>query len=269
LSKQAVVQSGKFQLGVVEIVNLHPEMHPDLIGELHRIESTHWWYRGRRKILQKLLMPHLDVIPPGPILDLGSGPGTNSRVLEPIPRKLFALDSSLDALRYCRERNYANGVLADAIATPYQDRTFSLVFAADILEHIADDEMAAAEIFRILKPSGVAVIVVPAYKILWGWQDEISGHYRRYSPARLRSLISNSGLEIVRLTCMNLLLALPILFARGLLRLTGFSPKSENALLPDLLNPILYSAFIAEMPLLYRLDIPYGTSVVCFARRAN
>jgi|GEM_PF-126173 SAM-dependent methyltransferase len=248
-------------------LNAPPNMHPDLVSELHAIKSRHWWYRGRRTVLRALLSPHLRTIPSGPILDLGSGPGTNRDLLEPLDRSPFALDSSIEALRLCRDARYAAGTLADAVSIPFRDRSFALVLAADILEHVAGDPAATAEIWRVLKPGGLAVVVVPAFNVLWGWQDQVSGHHRRYSPAALRERLTDSGFEIVRLTCMNTLLALPILVARKLLQVTKLSARSENQLLPGLFNPILYAIFAAETPFVSRWNMPYGTSVVCLARR--
>ncbi len=244
-----------------------PNMHPELLGELQAIKSRHWWYRGRRTVLRAVLSPHQRSIPSGPILDLGSGPGTNRDLLGPLDRPLFALDSSVEALRACQDARYAAGTLADAVAVPFRDRTFALVLAADILEHVADDPTTAAEIFRVLKPGGLALVVVPAFDSLWGWQDQVSGHYRRYSPAAIRKLLRNSGFDVVRTTCLNTLLALPILAVRRLLRLTNFAARSENQILPNLLNPIMYAIFAAEAPIVSRWDMPYGTSVVCLARR--
>jgi SAM-dependent methyltransferase len=244
-------------------------MHPDLVSELYAIKSRHWWYRGRRTVLRALLSPHLRTIPSGPILDLGSGPGTNRDLLDPLARSPFALDSSIEALSLCRDTRYAAGTLADAVSVPFRDRSFALVLAADILEHIPDDPAAARETWRVLKPGGLAVVVVPAFNSLWGWQDEVSGHQRRYSPAAIRSRLTDAGLDIIRSTCMNTLLALPILAARRILGRTNMAARSENQLLPALLNPILYSIFAAEAPFVSRWNAPYGTSVVCLARRPN
>ncbi len=242
-------------------------MHPDLFTELHAIKSLHWWYRGRRTVLNALIRPHLQAVPSGPILDLGSGPGTNHDLLEPFARPLFALDSELESLRICQDSHYTCGTLADAVAVPFREQTFALVLAADILEHVGDDSTVADEILRVLKPGGLAVVVVPAFKSLWGWQDEVSGHHRRYSPAAIRNRLTNSGLDVVRTTCMNTLLTLPIFAARKMLRLTNLAPRSENQILPDVLNPILYAIFAVEKPIVCRWDIPFGTSVVCLARR--
>jgi hypothetical protein len=66
---------------------------------------------------------------------------------------------------------------------------------------------------------------------------------------------------------MNILLAGPILAARKLLKRTNLPARSENRLLPEILNPLLYAIFAAETAVVSRWDVPYGTSVVCVARR--
>lgn len=44
-----------------------------------------------------------------------------------------------------------------------QDDSFSLVWCSHVLEHIENDRKAIAEFFRVLRPSGLAVILVPIY----------------------------------------------------------------------------------------------------------
>ncbi len=111
------------------------------------------------------------------------------------------------------------------------------------------------------------MIVVPGFKSLWGWQDEVSGHFRRYSPTEIRRRTEGAGLAVLRTTCMNGLLALPILVARNILRRSHFQTRSENLLTPRWADPILYLFLAVEAVLSRWIDLPYGTSVVCVARR--
>ncbi len=242
-------------------------MQSNLHVELHQIRSRHWWYRGRRTVLGAILAPYLSSIPDGNLLDLGSGPATNHDLIGPLGRPIFALDLSAEALNLSKRSGYGTGVLADAVSIPFRDESFVMVIATDLLEHIEDDSAALAEISRTLKPDGLVLVVVPAFQNLWGWQDEVSGHHRRYSPSEVRRLVEDGGLEVVRSTCMNILLAGPILAARKLLKRTHLPARSENRLLPEILNPLLYAIFAAETPVVSRWDVPYGTSVVCVARR--
>lgn len=49
----------------------------------------------------------------------------------------------------------------DLQALPFQDARYDVVFASHVLEHVRDDRTAIAEIRRILKPGGVAILPVP------------------------------------------------------------------------------------------------------------
>lgn len=54
-------------------------------------------------------------------------------------------------------------------ALPYPDDTFDAVILSEILEHVDDDVAALKEVYRVLKPGGVAAITVPNadYPFLW------------------------------------------------------------------------------------------------------
>ncbi len=60
----------------------------------------------------------------------------------------------------------------DMLAMPYPDRTFDLVIANHVLEHVADDQAAIREIARVLKPGGYAVLQTPFSAVLTNtWSD--------------------------------------------------------------------------------------------------
>jgi SAM-dependent methyltransferase len=44
---------------------------------------------------------------------------------------------------------------------PFEDRAYDFLFASHVLEHVRDDERALAEIRRVLRPGGIAVLPVP------------------------------------------------------------------------------------------------------------
>jgi hypothetical protein len=81
-----------------------------------------------------------------------------------------------------------------------------LVTAFDILEHIEEDYLAAAEITRVLRPGGTALIAVPADMALWSAHDTAVGHVRRYTRATLAEVIGKGGLLIEDMWSWNVLL---------------------------------------------------------------
>lgn len=50
---------------------------------------------------------------------------------------------------------------ADLTALPFEDASCDCIFASHVLEHVQDDNRALAEIRRVLRPGGVAILPVP------------------------------------------------------------------------------------------------------------
>jgi ubiquinone/menaquinone biosynthesis C-methylase UbiE len=88
-------------------------------------------------------------------------------------------------------------LLADCLALPLQDASVDAIASANVLEHVADDEGALREMHRILRPGGLAAIVVPAGPGLYDAYDEHLGHERRYARRELARRGERAGLEVV------------------------------------------------------------------------
>jgi len=106
---------------------------------------------------------------------------------------------------------------------------------------------------------------------LWGLQDEVSHHFRRYTAPDLRRKVKSAGLEIDKLTYANMFLFPFIWAGRQALKLVNnnIQGTSENDLHPSWSNQILRRIFLAEKPLLRQIDLPLGVSVFCIARKAS
>lgn len=234
-----------------------------------QVEREHWWFRGRRRILQTFLEGLDPPLPARPaVLDVGCGTGANAAVLAAGGRPVVGVDPSPSAHRLRRRAGRPDGVRAAAEALPFADATFDLVAALDVLEHLDDDRAAAAELRRVARPGGVVLIFVPALPLLWGLQDQHAQHRRRYRRAELCQVAEGAGLRIQRLTYFNTLLFAPILAARLAMRVRPPAGiQSENQLGGPLANAVLERIFRSEAPLLARMDLPVGVSLACVARR--
>jgi len=234
---------------------------------MFRVEQAHWWYTGRRKILagfvEQICREVTDRRPR--ILDVGCGTGANLLMLSEYG-EAEGVDISEDALAFCRERGLDKVRLGAGEKLPYEDGTFDLVTAFDVVEHMNDDLAGLREMRRVLRPGGRALLFVPTFMFLWGLQDDVSNHRRRYRLPQLRRLLEQAGFEIERTTYANITFFLPILVMRQLMRLTGVKAESENNINVTALNGVLGSVFGAESWLLKFMNLPFGVSGLCIAR---
>ncbi len=85
----------------------------------------------------------------------------------------------------------------DLTRCPLPDNSVDVAILLNVLEHIEDDALAVRQLFRILKPGGIAIIEVPAGPELFDIYDELLMHYRRYKLPGLRYLFLDAGFSIV------------------------------------------------------------------------
>jgi SAM-dependent methyltransferase len=231
------------------------------------VERSHWWYRGRRRILHAVVDRQLVERPvQGPTLDLGCGTGSNLPVVGRCG-PATGLDMSELALRHAAIRGgHVRLVRGDGTRIPFRAESFEWVFAADILEHL-DDRIASLELHRVLRPGGRAIITVPAFPALWGLQDDQAHHLRRYTRVALLTVLQEAGLRVRYVGYINMMLFLPIYAVRRVVRLLGIQIESENTVHPGWTNPILERVFGAEALLVPRFRLPFGVSLLCVAER--
>ena len=258
-----------FNSDVKSIANPLPrEMMEHTYPILFRVEQSHWWHIGRRKIIagfvEEICRQVTDRRPR--ILDVGCGTGANLLMLSKYG-EAEGVDVSEDAIAFCRERGLDKVRLGAGEELPYEDGTFDLVTALDVVEHMDDDLAGLGEMQRVLRPGGRVLLFVPTFMFLWGLQDEVSNHRRRYRLPELRRVLEKAGLEVERTTYANITLFAPILLIRKLMRLTGIRTESENSINVSALNGILGGVFGAESTILRYLNLPFGVSGLCVARK--
>lgn len=121
-------------------------------------------------------------------------PGLRPRL--PLTDTAF-LDLSTPALRALRahDARAANGVIG---ALPFRDASFDFVCAFDIVEHVADDDAALAELARVAAPDATLLLSVPLHPSAWNAFDDFVGHCRRYEPDAIIAKLAHHGFELER-----------------------------------------------------------------------
>jgi SAM-dependent methyltransferase len=148
---------------------------------------------------------------------------------------------------------------------PLRPGSLDGVLLLDVLEHLEDDARGLAQAARLLKPGGALVVTVPAGPSLWGRQDEVSHHYRRYTRRDLLSLFARAGLARPELTHFNTFLYPPIAAIRWGRRLLGLKASDQSDFEgshPGPVNDLLERIMAAERHLLGRVPLPVGVSLL-------
>lgn len=143
------------------------------------------------------------------VLEIGAGIGNLTRCL--LPRNTYTI-SDIDPLylNYLRSTFQRNKRISVAkvdlsCAADFQSlqERFDTVICLNVLEHVADERSAMANIFSALRPGGRAIILVPAGRQRYGSLDQVLGHVRRYSMDELRQAFQQAGFRVEKLWDFN------------------------------------------------------------------
>jgi hypothetical protein len=141
-------------------------------------------------------------------VEVGAGNGLNSRLFLSQGLSGVAYDLNPEACRQNKERNKTFAELGsfrvlnqDFLTSPALHNA-DVIFSSMVIEHFGDDQLA--EYFERCKSNlrigGLIVSIVPANMDYWGIEDEIAGHYKRYSLDCFREIARQHQLEINSIT---------------------------------------------------------------------
>ena len=243
------------------------EKNPNPYDVESKVESFHWWFVVRRKLLKSILSS-IDVPINCLTLDIGCGTGSNLKILGSAGlHKVVGLDRSFYALSLAKKKVNLSLVSGDINSLPIRSNSIGLIIAMDILEHLDNDANGIKESYRVLNKGGILLLTAPAFKALWGTQDVVTGHKRRYSRNEIMDKLREENFNILKSSYFNFFLFFPILITRRIIRLMGVKIKSENEINSPLINYFLKIIFSLEIYILKYFPFPFGVSVFCLAQK--
>ncbi|HAV76437.1 MAG TPA: hypothetical protein DCX53_03690 [Anaerolineae bacterium] len=165
-------------------------------------QKPNWWFRFRydtqvkRKTCLYLLHVAGRKLSDQRVLEIGFGSGV---VLFSFRKdcEIYGLEISTSAIEQAKKQAHDIGykkfefqsISGDLL--PYPDDFFDVLVASHVIEHVQNDELMLSEIARVLKPDGVAVVLIPINE---NYEDP--HHLHRYSSVGFSELASSRGLRM-------------------------------------------------------------------------
>jgi SAM-dependent methyltransferase len=248
-------------------------MDPREYDRSFALEGRHWWFRAKRALVRQLLGRH--GWRGGRGLDVGCGTGG---MLEALSRNgsWTGVDALPLALTYSRKRGLTRLAGAAAAALPFRAGSFDACLCLDVLYHraVSSDTAALAECHRVLRPGGLIVVTDSAFAWLRSAHDDAVHGLRRYTRAELVRTVEAAGFAPL-FASYAYCLVFPAVAAVRLWRRRQPAARegddggrgSDVFPLPSLLDGALGLVQAGERALLRLTRLPFGSSVVCVARK--
>lgn len=256
-------------------------MDKNYYQEYYYLERSHWWFRARLNILESLFRKNIanNFEENLSILNAGVATGATTIMLEKFGT-VKSLEYNKDCCEFLERNTDIKPVNASLTALPFKDKSFDVVCAFDVIEHIEDDVLAIQEIRRVLKDNGKVFLTVPAFMFLWSKHDVINHHFRRYTRKTLSTLVM-SEYKIAFISYYNFFFFIPVAairFVLNMFRRAGSKQKKESNQstgsdfelfkTEGFLNKTLTQIFKSEkFWLTNKRKFPFGISLVCIGEK--
>jgi len=242
-------------------------MNIEMYRIFFNIQKQHWWFVTKKDIILDAITGHIKLQKDSTVLDIGCGSGLMLNALDELANT-SGMDISDEAIQFSKEifkGPIKQGSLPDNV--PFSNESFDLITALDVIEHIDEDIESLKAIRYLLKPSGKAIITVPAYMFLWSSFDEMNEHKRRYTLPELRQKLITAGFQIEKISYFNTILFPIVYMVRKLNNLLGRDGASDVDMPGQAMNSILKSIFGLEKYLLRLMNLPFGVSILAVVKK--
>jgi SAM-dependent methyltransferase len=237
------------------------------------LEENSFWFRHRNLCLVDAFERFQ---PEGLVLDVGGGNGWVSQALLECGLNVVLVEPVLKgALNARRIRHLPQVVCATLEDAKFKTGVAGVVGLFDVIEHVKDVDAFLKEVDRVLAPGGILVVTVPALMCLWSLNDEVAGHFRRYSQDALRQVLPSSY-KTLMLSYFFSPLVVPLFIARSLPYRLGLPRQvnMKNAICEHgmrdrgVISRVLATLLQLERRVLRKsYSLPFGTSLLLVAQK--
>ncbi len=242
-------------------------MENELFDEMYKVETQHWWFVARRKIIENIIQK-LELAKDPRIFDAGCGNGDNLALLSKYG-DVVAMERDANALQRAQAREIGKvlkGELPNNISDSIR-KDNDLIVLLDVLEHIDDDEESLASLRNCVKDNGKLILTVPAYQFLWTHHDDLHHHKRRYTVKRIKKVIENSGWQVDYISYFNFFLFPLALIDRIKQKMIPSEEGGDLKMPPKIINSFFEKVFSFEANLIGKFIFPFGLSIVVVAKK--
>ena len=232
----------------------------DIVYEGKDLEALSTMRRYREWMVAHFL-PYLG----GGAVEIGAGIGSMSEQIYPHVSTLDLVEPSPNLIvplttRFGHQKmiSITNETFEGFVATK-PDKSFDCIIMVNVLEHIKDDRLALKECYRILRPGGYLLILVPSLQFLFSKLDDLVGHYRRYERRELGEKIRDSHFHLEDMRYFDLIGIMPWWLINTVGGATEFNPLLMN-LYDTLVVPVSRTVEAVCKP-------PIGKNLIAISRR--
>ena len=240
---------------------------PSSFDKLAEMESGHWWFRSRNRILLWVLKKY--VVRFENFMEVGCGTGfVIQAVQEHYPQAVLrGSDYFEEGLIHARKRMPSiNFTQLDARKMD-EEEFYDVIGAFDVIEHINEDELVLSNLSNALKNGGALLVTVPQHRWLWSVVDEHACHVRRYTRSELVSKVTQSGLTVEYVTSFVSLLV-PLMWLSRLRTKSRNTKPIDEFRISSLLNKLLEIVMFIEIGLIkIVIKFPFGGSLLLLASK--
>lgn len=245
-------------------------MDPKEYEIIYSVEDHHWWYLGMETITRSILNRWYHTGEGLSILDAGCGTGAALTTYLAEYGRVTGFDLSSIALTFCRRRNADRLAQASVTHLPFASQSFDLITSFDVLYErgVSDDAESISEFSRVLVLGGRALLRLPAYDWLRGQHDIGIHTARRYTAGEVKGLLQKNGFSVEHISYANTLMFPAALIKRMTERIWPPSVgQSDLTLDAGTFNQFLRNILALEAPLVSRVGLPFGLSIIAIGKK--
>ncbi len=241
----------------------------DYYQTMYDCEDHLWWYQGMTAITRAILDRFITTPAENTkILDAGCGTGAVMNYLQNYGQP-YGIDYFMDALAFSRKRNNLRLGCATVEQIPFASNTFDLVTSFDVLcLKKIDRHQALQALARVVKPGGLMLLRLPAYRWLAGSaHDEHVEIGHRFTVKEIIHDLSSHGFKSLHSSYANMWLFPVACIKRKLEVIFPNQNRSDLKLNYGAVNHLFAWLLMSEAQAITRKGLPFGLTAIVLAQK--